>query len=123
MLAGHEAVIPKDTATVVESIRVLRVARDGAVKTRTAALNQLKDLFKTAPTNSVPGCGGKALRTVAADAARCRPDTTRRTDPAQATKAALRSIGARVVELNAEIAVLEVSGRTLRVPDRPVRPT
>jgi hypothetical protein len=57
VLAGHEAVIPKDTATVVESIRVLRVARDGAVKTRTAALNQLKDLFKTAPTNSVPGCG------------------------------------------------------------------
>ena len=114
--------IPKDTATVVESIRVLRVARDGAVKTRTAALNQLKDLFKTAPDQLRAGLRGKALRTVAADAARFRPDTTRLTDPAQATTAALRSIGARVVELNAEIAVLEVSGRTLRVPDRPVRP-
>ena len=113
--------IPKDTATVVESIRVLRVARDGAVKTRTAALNQLKDLFKTADQLRA-GLRGKALRTVAADAARFRPDTTRLTDPAQATTAALRSIGARVVELNAEITVLEVSGRTLRVPDRPVRP-
>jgi transposase len=49
VLAAQDAVIPKDTTTVVESIRVLRVARDGAVKARTAALNQLKDLITTAP--------------------------------------------------------------------------
>jgi hypothetical protein len=48
-LAGQDRVIPKDTTTTVEAIRVLRIARSRAVKSRTAAYNQLKDLILTAP--------------------------------------------------------------------------
>jgi transposase len=41
--------IPKQTDGIVESIRELRVARQSAVKARSAALAQLKDLLVTAP--------------------------------------------------------------------------
>ena len=43
-LADEATVVPKDSSGIVESIRQLRVAREGAVKTRTAALNQLSVL-------------------------------------------------------------------------------
>lgn len=42
VLSGEAIAVPKDRTGIVEAIRVLRVARDGAVKSRTAALNQLK---------------------------------------------------------------------------------
>jgi transposase len=48
-LAGEATVVPKYTSGIVESIRQLRVAREGAVKARTAALNQLSVLLVTAP--------------------------------------------------------------------------
>jgi transposase len=48
-LAGKASAIPKRTDGIVESIRQLRVARQGAVKARTAAMAQLKDLIITAP--------------------------------------------------------------------------
>lgn len=49
VLSGQATGTPKDSSGAVEAIRVLRVARGGAVKARTAALNQLKDLIVTAP--------------------------------------------------------------------------
>jgi transposase len=48
VLAG-EATTPKARSGIVESIRVLRVARAGAVKARTQTANQLRDLLVTAP--------------------------------------------------------------------------
>jgi len=47
--AQSSIVIAKDTSGIVESIRQLRVARDGAVKSRSAALNTLRDLAVSAP--------------------------------------------------------------------------
>ena len=41
--------MPKDTGGIVEAIRQLSVARGGALKARTAALQQLDDLIITAP--------------------------------------------------------------------------
>ena len=49
VLAGNRPVIPKDTTGIVEAIRQLRVARDGAIKARTAALNALGGLIISAP--------------------------------------------------------------------------
>jgi transposase len=112
-LAASDTAVPKDTTTIVESIRALRIARDGAVKARTAALNQLKDLITTAPDPLRAGLRGKTLRAVAAEAARFRPDTTRLADPTQATKTALRSVDARVVHLTAEITTLDTQLRGL----------
>ncbi len=48
-LAGKASATPKQTDGIVESIRQLRVARQGAIKARTAAMAQLRDLIITAP--------------------------------------------------------------------------
>jgi transposase len=112
-LAAQDTVVPKDTTTVVESIRALRIARHGAVKARSAALNQLKDLITTAPDPLRASLRGKTLRAVAAQAVRLRPSTARLNDPTQATKTALRSIGTRVMNLSDEIATLDTQLREL----------
>jgi hypothetical protein len=106
-LAGEDRVIPKDTTTIVEAIRVLRIARSGAVKSRTAAYNQLKDLIVTAPDELRQTLRGKSLPRVAAESARLRPDLTRLADPTHATKLALRSIAVRIAALSSEIAGLD----------------
>jgi transposase len=49
VLAGEATATPKTRGGIVESIRVLRVARSGAIKARTQAANQLRDLLVTAP--------------------------------------------------------------------------
>jgi len=112
-LAGEDRVIPKDTTTIVEAIRVLRIARNGAVKSRTAAYNQLKDLIITAPDDLREALRSKTLQRVAAESARLRPDITRVADPAQATKLALRSIANRIAALSTEITALDHQLRDL----------
>jgi transposase len=86
---------------------VLRIARTGAVKSRTAAFNQLKDLIITAPDSLRETLRGKTLQRVALESARLRPDTSRLADPTQATKLALRTIAVRVAALNTEITALD----------------
>lgn len=48
VLAHMARATPKDTTGAVEALRILKLARDSAVKTRTRALNQIKDLRITA---------------------------------------------------------------------------
>lgn len=115
-LAGEDRITPKDTTTIVEAIRVLRIARTGAVKSRTAAYNQLKDLIITAPDSLRESLRGKTLQRVATECARLRPELARLADPTQATKLALRTIALRVADLNAEINTLDVQlGQLVRV--------
>jgi transposase len=106
-LAGQDHVIPKDTTTIVEAIRALRIARSGAVKARTAAYNQLKDLIITAPDALRENLRSKSLPRVAQESMRLRPDPSRLADPTHATKLALRSIATRVHDLTTEIATLD----------------
>jgi len=47
VLAGHGLAVPKDPHT--GAIKALLVARRGAIKARTAAINQIKDLLVSAP--------------------------------------------------------------------------
>jgi transposase len=49
VLAGHGLSVPKDSHTT--ALRALLIARRGAVKARTAAINQLKALLVTAPAD------------------------------------------------------------------------
>ncbi len=106
-LSGEEDIVPKDTTTTLESIRVLRIARTGAVKARTAAFNQLKDLLITAPDAVRDRWRGKTLYRVSLEAARSRPDAGHAEDPTTATRLALRSIGHRIQSLNEEITALD----------------
>ncbi|MHA0289309.1 IS110 family RNA-guided transposase [Mycobacterium sp. C3-094] len=47
VLAGHSLAVPKDPHA--GALKALLVARRGAIKARTAAINQIKDLLVTAP--------------------------------------------------------------------------
>jgi transposase len=100
-LAGLATTVPKTHTGVVEEIRVIFVARRGAVQARTAAINTLHQMIITAPlqlraqlqpltrTQQITACA--ALHT---------GDIT---SPTRATKLALRRLARRISHLTAEI--------------------
>lgn len=104
VLSGEATTIPKDTSGSVEAIRQLKIARDSAVKSRTIALQNIRDLLVTAPAElreSVTDL--RSLQAKAKHLAACRPDPGKLADPLQACKAALKALGKRVAFLNEEI--------------------
>jgi transposase len=108
VLAANRPVVAKDTSGIVEAIRQLRVARDGAVKARTAALNALSGLIITAPEDLRRQLTTrKTKRARARLCERLRPDPRRLREPEQAAKAALRSLARRITELDGEIQLLD----------------
>jgi transposase len=108
VLAASRPVVAKDTSGIVEAIRQLRVARDGAVKARTAALNALGGLIVTAPEPLRRQLTTrKTKRARARLCERLRPDVRRLREPEQAAKAALRSLARRITELDGEITLLD----------------
>jgi len=108
VLAQSAVVIAKDTTGIVESIRLLRVAREGAVKARSAALNALTGVIVSAPDELREQITvRKTTRARANLCARLRPDQARLHEPIQAAKVALRSLGRRVSDLDTEIAALD----------------
>ena len=107
-LSGHATVIPKLTDGIVEAIRQLRLARESAVKARTAAFNQLTEMIVTVPDELREHLAArKTTRGKTTLCSRLRPDLGRLHEPAQAAKLALRSIARRVAELDREIAAIE----------------
>ena len=109
-LAGEATVVPKLSSGIVESIRQLRVAREGAVKARTAALNQLSVLLVTAPGELRQQLA--ARKTSRGKVSLClrlrlRPDPARVHEPLQAAKLALRSVAERARELDRQISLLD----------------
>ena len=98
---------PKITAGIIEAIRVLKVPRDAAVKDRTRAYCQLRDLITTAPApihdELIVLTGHQRARR----AATYRPDPTRIHEPTHAAKQALRSLARRIGALDIEIAAAD----------------
>jgi len=70
-LAGHGLAVPKDEHTT--ALRGLLIARRGAVKARTAAINQLKSLLVTAPADLRERYRCHTTITLIRALARCRP--------------------------------------------------
>lgn len=101
-LNGEACGASKTKAGTVESLRALRVARRGAVKARTQAANSIAALVVSAPSELRARLQGLPTEKRMELAARFRPGPP--TDPAEATKAALRFIARRYQELDAEIA-------------------
>ncbi len=100
-LNGEATGAPKAGTGPVESVRVLRLARRSAVKARTQAINQIRDLIVTAPDQL--RC---RLRDLDTDqrvqvCARFRANGVK--DPAEATKTALQALARRYLALSAEI--------------------
>jgi transposase len=98
---------------IVESIRALRAARSGAIKARTAAINQLKGLLVTAPSPLREDLDQLATAALVATCARLRPEEAALADPVQATKAALRVVACRIRQLNEEIGLADQRLATL----------
>jgi hypothetical protein len=82
---------------------VLRGVRAGAVKARTAAINQLKAMVVTAPAVVREPLDARSTAQQVAACARLRPDLEQLADPAQATRAALRAVAVRILALEQEI--------------------
>ena len=107
-LAGKAKAVPKQTDGIVESIRLLRVARNSAVKSRSAALIQLRDIIITAPQELRDQLSHrKTLRGKATVCARFRPSLSELRSPSQAAKFALRSLAQRIESLDREITALD----------------
>ena len=107
VLAGTATASPKNRDGIVESIRVLRTTRSGAVRSRTAAINALHALVITAPDGLrclLEPFGPAAL---VKTCTRFRPDTTRPAEVCQATKLAMRELARRVERFDSEIRDLD----------------
>src|SRR5664280_2181580 len=112
VLAGTATGIPKAGDDQVEMVRLLKLTRDSAVKSRTQAINQIKGVLVTAPAErreALTGLSGTAQLDRCA-ALRPGPVTT----PTAAAKQALRSLAHRAIALAAE------GGCLGRQRDRPV---
>ena len=106
-VAGEDCGTPKSGDGPAESIRALRVARAGAVKARTQAGNQLRDLVTCAPEPlRAPLARLSTPRRVRAAAAFTCGDAA---CPAEGVKAAMASIAARWLDLDAEVTRLEAA--------------
>ena len=105
VLAGIADAIPKSGQGEVEMIRMLKSAKDSAVKARTQAINQMKALIVTAPARlreTLDGLSVSALST------RCRSFRIHRlSDPVSAAKYALRSLACRYHQLSEEMRNLK----------------
>jgi transposase len=101
-LSGTAAGTPKQRDGRVEAIRTLRVARRGAVKARTQAMNQLRALLLTGPADLREQLRHLSPTALIATCARLRPGTDV-ADPEQAVKTALRRLARRHQHLTQEI--------------------
>jgi transposase len=107
-LTGKATVTPKHTDGIIESIRTLRVARNSAVKSRTAATVQIRDLIITGPQPLRDQLADrKTLRGKATICARFRLSERNLSRPVHAAKFALRSLAQRIETLDREIENLD----------------
>lgn len=107
VLAGRATARPKVTTGVIESIRMLLVTHRSAVKARTTALLQIRDIITTAPAALHDTMMALTADQRVRKAAGLRPDMTCLHDPEQAAKLALRTLARRVQDLTAEINAAE----------------
>jgi hypothetical protein len=104
VLAGEATTTPKTRSGIVEAIRVLRVARSGAVKARTQAANQLRDLLITGPDELRAQLF--PLSTVKRVARLAAAHPGHGDDPATATRRALWHLARRYQTLTTELEAL-----------------
>lgn len=104
VLAGVATAIPKTADGVVEMIRHLKIARDTAVKARSAAMITLKAMLLYAPEAVRTGTADKTQRALARDLAALRPRVLETSG--DSARHALRSIAKRWLALDQEISDL-----------------
>ncbi len=111
VLAGTATATPKSHTGIVEAIRSLHAARRGAVKARTAAINQFKAAIINAPTQLREQLSALTHRRQLDTATHFRPGDL--TEPTHATKQALRALARRISFLDTEITTANTDLKTL----------
>lgn len=84
VLDGSRATQPKIADGAIESIRMLRVAKLGAIKANTAAINTLRAVATTAPESLRSDLSRLSKVQIVHSCRRLRPDMDRLDDPVQA---------------------------------------
>lgn len=115
--SGRATGIPKMRDGIVEAIRALRVPLRSAVKARTQAINQARNLLITAPESVRAPLRDRSWRDLARACAQLRPADL--SDPVGGTKAALRRLGRRILALSDEIEELNTSLSSLTAQAAP----
>lgn len=105
VLAGEATTVPKDTTGAAETVRILHVTRRSAVKAKTQAGNQIKDLILTAPEPIRRQLRGRTTRQRVKICAAWRPGQV--SDPTSAVRRALHDLALRWRALDTEIKTLE----------------
>lgn len=111
VLSGDASGAPKSGDGAVEAIRLLRVARRGAVKARTQAASQIHNVLATSPDELRTQLRGLSTPKLVASCGRLRPATSSGT--LAAAKHALVSIARRWAAADAEIRDLDPQLRRL----------
>lgn len=120
VLAGTATIQPKLATGAVESIRVLRVARAGALKAKTAATNSLYALVLTAPEPLRDQLRELHRSRLIAACRRLRPRTELLNEPCEAVKVSLRSVAERAHHLELEARRLDAQIAGLIAQTAPV---
>lgn len=107
VLSGRRLSPPKNTTGAVESLRVLHLARAWAVRSRTKAVQLIRNQVVSAPEAIRRQLRSLTRATLIATLAGWRPDRAQSHDPVVATKVALRSLARRIIELDTEISQLD----------------
>ncbi|MFI6985506.1 IS110 family transposase [Embleya sp. NPDC050154] len=100
-LAGTATATPKSTEGMVEMVRHIKIARDGAVETRTQAIVTLKALIVTVPDELRRQLRGLPKMTLIERCAGLRPGPV--TSPAASAKHSIRAMARRWKDLNDEV--------------------
>lgn len=118
MLSGRARTVPKTGDGITESIRALHTVRSGAVKSRTACMNELHALLITAPAQLREQLAGHKDAKLIQACAGLRPlgDLA---GPGQATRYALRRPSDRWHDLDTEITDLDTRLAALVKQARP----
>jgi transposase len=103
LLAGERLGCPRGLSGPREDLRLLLLERRGAVRARTATLNQLQAVVVTAPARLRSRLGGRTSEQLARAVARLRPGEGEQA----VVRGVLRRLGRRVLSLDAELAELD----------------
>jgi transposase len=106
VLAGEAVATPRNYDDAVEAIRVLRVARNTAMRARTQAINALRSLIVTAPSELRDQLRNRPTRELIDVATRFRCCGN---DLPAVTKQAMRSLARRYRHLDEEITELDAT--------------
>lgn len=118
VLAGHATAAPKTHDGIVESIRVLLVAHRSTRRSIDRIGGQLRSLVITAPEALRVEFANATTAQIATKAARLRPGDDS-SDPATATKTALRLLARQHTALTDDLHAIEADLQTLTIQANP----